>query len=552
VPPDRDRQLIAIGADMHIYTSKLINYGRYSLAVLAAAALVGPPCARAADRGADWANDPGLDATGELAAGVLNGSAPTTGSPLGKVSPCPAEPSPSGNVQVNCRAQDGTSLQNTQSETSVAATGTKVVVGYNDDLVCCIPVADLAGYSVSTDDGRTFTDMGQLPIVRDIQPIGDPSVAADGSGNVYYATLAFNSAPGQGSLSLIALYEMPAGSNTFKFLSVAADVGSSERAFADKEYLAIGRDGAGRTHFYVSYTDFTNAFPGAPIVLADSTDGIHWRSTPISDPAGCSEGSQPLPAGAKLHVAYVQFNSCGADIFRAGGSERMATFDVASGNVDRITTIALEKGSGDRLTACGGPTDVREVIETAPGHDIRNNEFPSVARDARGVLYAIWNDRPNGIGGDNANATRIYLSYSTDDNRTWSAPQAISPSPSSATMNDRFQPWLTVDRDGLHAMWYERVPGSPVDLIRTDKEDLTPAGPNNAPASLGETPLSTLAFPVTQTNPNQDIFANCYMGDYNNIATNGTTRFVTWSDNRNIVQTPSGFENQPDVFLASY
>jgi hypothetical protein len=253
-----------------------------------------------------------------------------------------------------------------------------------------------------------------------------------------------------------------------------------------------------------------------------------------------------------VHIAYKQYASCGTDIFAAGGTERMATVDVASGNVDRVTTIAPVKGSGDRLTVCGDPTNVRDVIETAPGHDIRNEENPSVARDARGVLYAVWNDRPDGIGGDNANATRIYLSYSTDGNRTWSAPQAISPAPTTATMNDRFQPWITVDRDGLHAMWYERVAGSPVDLIRADKEDLTLAGPTTAPVSLGESALSTVAFPVTQTNPNQDIFASCYMGDYNNIATNGTTRFVTWGYNRNVVQTPSGPENEPDVFLASY
>src|SRR3982074_1363456 len=40
--------------------------------------------------------------------------------------PCKAETSTTGNVQVNCRAEDGTSSQNTQSETSVAVAGTKV------------------------------------------------------------------------------------------------------------------------------------------------------------------------------------------------------------------------------------------------------------------------------------------------------------------------------------------------------------------------------------------------------------------------------------------
>src|SRR6266511_2199000 len=52
---------------------------------------------------------------------------------------CPAEPSPTGNVQVSCLAEDDASPQNTQSETTVVAVGKKVVVGFNDSLVCCVP-----------------------------------------------------------------------------------------------------------------------------------------------------------------------------------------------------------------------------------------------------------------------------------------------------------------------------------------------------------------------------------------------------------------------------
>jgi hypothetical protein len=52
---------------------------------------------------------------------------------------------------------------------------------------------------------------------------------------------------------------------------------------------------------------------------------------------------------------------------------------------------------------------------------------------------------------------------------------------------------------------------------------------------------------------NEDpIIANCYMGDHN-IISNGTSRYVTSGDNRNIVTTSTGItENQPDVFLATY
>jgi hypothetical protein len=108
---------------------------------------------------------------------------------------------------------------------------------------------------------------------------------------------------------------------------------------------------------------------------------------------------------------------------------------------------------------------------------------------------------------------------------------------------------------GLHAMWYERVAGSSADVIQTDKEDLSLASAKSAPRTINaESAISSVTLPVVQTNPNQDpIVANCYMGDYNNITSNGSLRFVTWGDNRNVVTTSTGVtENQPDVFLQSY
>lgn len=103
-------------------------------------------------------------------------------------------------------------------------------------------------------------------------------------------------------------------------------------------------------------------------------------------------------------------------------------------------------------------------------------------------------------------------------------------------------------------MWYERVPGQTEDVLRTDKADLSLATPTSAPRSSGETQISSVTFPVIQTNPNQDpIISYCYMGDYNNITSTGSTRFVTWGDNRNVASTSTGvIENQPDVFLQSF
>ncbi len=520
--------------------------------VLALSLLTGSVVTRASNATTkpDWAGNPRIDASGDLVVRLLNGGL-TAPSHQGTV--CAAESSTTSNVQVNCLAEDNGSPQNTQSETSVAASGSKVVVGFNDSLVCCIPALNFTGYSVSTNTGKTFTDMGDLPWKPSVQPIGDPAVAHDASGNFYFASLALSS-DGLGAHSLISFYKMPVGSNTFQLVSVPVNVGSGINFFADKEYLAVAPDGTGNLHFYITWTFFSRA-PQSPIMLTDSTDGVNWRTTMLSGSLACAQGSNPVPDGGTLFVSWeesVPEGCTNANITAA--NERMVTFDVANGTVQGITTIAPVKGSGDKIVACNNPQDLREVIETQTGHDARNFELPSTTIDQNGVLYAVWNDRPGGVGGGNANATRIFLSFSRDGNKTWSPPQQISASPNTVTMNDRFQPWITTDSTGLHAMWYERVPSIPVDLIQTNKEDLSLATTKAGPKPAGEVTLSAVAFPIVQTNPQQDpVISFCYMGDYNNVTSNGTTRFVTWGDNRNVVTTSAGVtENQPDVFLQSY
>jgi hypothetical protein len=460
--------------------------------------------------------------------------------------PCKAETSTTGNVQVNCRAEDGTSSQNTQSETSVAVAGTKVVVGFNDSLVCCTAL-NLSGYSVSKDGGKTFMDMGDLPWKPTVQPLGDPALATDPAGNIYYASLAYSSASSTAH-SLLALYKMAAGSSKFTLMSIPVDVGSATFFFADKEYLAIGVDGAGKVHFYITWTYFSTAV-ASPIKLTDSTDGLTWTTTTVSSAAACAQGSNPVPAGGTLYVSWFQQTptACSAGGFTS--NVMMATVAVSTHTVTKTTTVAAIKGSGDKTVACNSASDIREVIETSVGHDIRNFEMPSTTMDANGFLYAVWNDRTAGIGGSNSNSTKIFLSYSKDGNMTWSAPKKISGATSATAMLDRFQPWVTADATGLHAMWYHRVAGvaSP-DMIQTDREDLTLATTTTPPVAGPEKKVSSVTFPIVMTNPNQDpIISNCYMGDYNNIVSSGGKRYITWGDNRIVSTSPA--ENQPDVFL---
>jgi hypothetical protein len=497
-----------------------------------------------------------VSASGDVLAGVLSGRLRQQ-TPVHAGTSCPSEPSGTSDVQVNCRAEDNGSPQNTQSETSVVAVDSRVVAGFNDSLVCCVPAINLSGYSVSTNGGKSFTDKGDLPWSGNVQPIGDPSLATDGQGNVYYATLAFQ---GPFAQSLIALYEMPAGSDTFRLLSVPVNVGNARSFFADKELLSIGRDAQGKLHFYITWTYYAHSNVQGPVMLSDSTDGVHWRTTQISAPDTCAPttpGSHPVPAGGTLYVTWEQFDlaACTTNPDVTSGTQFVATVNVATAKVLRVTTVARVQGAGDVVRFCGF-ADLG-VIETAPGHDSREFEAPSSTIDANGTLYLAWNDRPAGPGGGFTNATRIFLSYSTDGGQTFSTPQVISGPASTQFMNDRYQPAIVADASGLHATWYERVqnPSGGPDLLREDKETLSLATATSAPTVIsGESALSTTPFPIYQTNPNQDpIIAACYMGDYNQVASNGTQRFATWGDNRNIVTTTTGAtENQADVFSGSF
>ena len=248
----------------------------------------------------------------------------------------------------------------------MAAFGPKVVVGFNDSLVCCLPALNFTGYAVSNDGGATFTDMGDPPFDVTVQPLGDPSVAVDDRGDFYFASLAFNSA-GLGAHSLLAFYTMPAGPTTFQLTSVPVAVGSAFIAFADKEYLAVGRDGDGKTHFYITWTSFTTNVP-SPIMLTDATDGVNWRTTMSSAANACAQGATPVPAGGTLYVSWEQsVPAASTDVTHTSANAMMATVDVARGTVQRITAIAPINGSGDGVVAGNNASDLREVTKRRPG-----------------------------------------------------------------------------------------------------------------------------------------------------------------------------------------
>ena len=100
------------------------------------------------------------------------------------------------NVLVNNPALDTHEIdQTTQSETTIAVAGSHVAVGYNDSQqtgLAMTAASDLTGYSYSTNGGASFTDGGVLPNTREFVNFGDPWMASDRTGAMYYSTLALD------------------------------------------------------------------------------------------------------------------------------------------------------------------------------------------------------------------------------------------------------------------------------------------------------------------------------------------------------------------------
>src|SRR5205814_635798 len=80
----------------------------------------------------------------------------------------------------------------TQSETTVIAFGSTVLVGYNDAGSATGGANKFTGFSRSTDGGLTFTDGGTLPTNTN-GDLGDPVLAVNTTtGRVFFATLQFS------------------------------------------------------------------------------------------------------------------------------------------------------------------------------------------------------------------------------------------------------------------------------------------------------------------------------------------------------------------------
>jgi hypothetical protein len=457
------------------------------------------------------------------------------------------------NTRVNNTGEDSNQTdQTTQSETTIAVSGSNVVVGYNDSQTTLQPffsaASNLSGVAYSQNGGSTFVDGGAIPNAPAMNNVGDPWVAADAPGNFYYSQLVedFNnfaldvgvakSTDGGKSWGVPTIVPPPAGISSLGY-------------FADKDAMA-----AGAGSLVDSWDDFTvtpdlttggfTVLSGLPV--ARSTDGGQTWTTVYADqvpvfvfnptaPPDCSFhqyiGAQPMVLGdGTIYDAALRFDVSDPTCVFPPPSESELIFKSTDGG-KTFTRSDIADNIGSATQGFG-------AFVLGPGQFTRDLEFPTLAA-RNGNLYAAWNDGSAGDGN-----SHIRLATSTDGGSTWTTSFVTSGS------NNEAQPALSADSSGVHILHYTISPNP-----SGDGTSVLDAFVENSANGRQFTPtrVTTQSFPGVFTVPQFDpIIAFGYMGDYIATTSDGKHQYFAWGDNRDLVKNflwPNG-RNDPDVFFA--
>jgi hypothetical protein len=501
-----------------------------------------------------------------------------------------------------------------QNETSIAVDPNKanrIVASANDYVTrtwtCTIsgtPCSALGdGYSgtyYSNDGGQTWCCVSTDPshigtLIPGVERLvggqydagGDPAVAFDSRGNVYYSGLGFDRTAPPNTVAVNKGTFDGAGHLTWgapTFINAT----TSPSTLNDKEWIAVDSHASSpfRDRVYVTWTRFIfNASNGryvqSPIAFAYSTNGGATFSVPklISGNVLYGQGSHPTvgPDG----TLYVFWDA----------ATRLAALD----------SIWMVK-SADGGVTWSKPVSVSPLVDIIPvaSTAFRNNSYPAAAVAPNGDLYVTWASLMSNAGGlcpsrtnTGCHATVLY-SKSSNGGSTWSAPALAFAALDASTQTAIGYPVTQPDGTTLNAPAAPRrvdtlfpavsiSPSGKVYMSAYAADVVSPwqtcaAGPappvgriecdtlgnyiHNARLDYVVADLTTNVAQIVTTHPinTRNGFGGGFFGDYTDIAAGSDEVFhALWTDsnNKQTVVWFYGFEfvptliNQEDIATGS-
>lgn len=476
--------------------------------------------------------------------------------------------------------------ESTQSETTVVVDGQNVVVGYNNSAgepivqIGSLLFAEhifLSGFSTSHDGGRTWATGFLPPPTGSLETFGDPSLALDRHGNVYYANLA-GDAQGHGVIAVNKSTNH--GDSWGPGVIVATDDGS------DKEWIAVGPNPSHMADdvVYVTWTSFQN--DGSTIlILGRSTDGgATWTTKPIFAPVADTINSNTATftnpvvdkSNGRLYVPFLHFSNVDADNIRmlisddAGATFHFATFN-QPGAPDAFAFSIVQPGA---FVDCGQNNGgFRLVLKQGANvgggrfglprfvHATRLVTQPATAAFRNRVLIAL-NSSTSTSFGDPASGSKIIVLFSKDGGNKWASPVEVAPS--TAADPQHVHPAISLEDEGHSAVVTYYVQQADTKL-RTDIAHVEVDG-NHVRVEdldhLSDTPFdlppTNIPFPIVgnpffTTNYDRTIRACYSIGEYMSVQSSDDGVVAAWGDARRSWLSPpdspaAGTHSQEDVF----
>jgi hypothetical protein len=443
------------------------------------------------------------------------------------------------NVLVNKPAEDTVPMQDTESETAIVlGADSNVIVAYNDTGAGSFPTPlnpTLAGYSLSTNAGASFTDEGQLPHSLPYWAGFDPVLAhSSKTGTVFESVNSIDSNLMAASGERVLIYRSVDNGQTFSAPINGTPGFVLGVDIADKPWIAVDNyRGPGYGNAYLAWTDFdTNLFAQDIFFTRSTNDGQDWGPSggiTIQAPK-LSGGNSHNFSGANVtvgpdHAVYVFWwdNTQNASILMRKSTDQGQTFS------DPVTVAGLKTHGyhGDL-----GLTD-------SAGRTFTTNAFPQAAvNPVTGDIYVVYDDQGHG----SQDKADIYFTESCDGGQTWSKPLRVN---DDATYNDQWQPAIAVTPDGSRVgiFWYDRRLDPANNL--TDRFGTIGAVSGHAVRFAPNLRITDVSSPPA-FGQDPRVSSN-YMGDYDMATADNNYFYTTWGDNR---LPDAFFPNQPDVRFA--
>lgn len=347
----------------------------------------------------------------------------------------------------------------------------------------------------STDGGWTWTE---ALLSSSLGVWGDPCVAYDADGGLYFGHLSNPPPPGYWIDRIIVQKSTDGGGSW----NDGVGVGFVSPREQDKEWITVDQtDSPYRNNVYLAWTEFDNYGSFTPgdssrILFSRSVDGGMTFSPPtkVSDIEGDCLDDDNTVEGA---VPAVGPNG---EVYLAWSGPLGITFDKS---IDGGATWGADKVIAEQPG--GWAFDVSGIY--------RCNGFPVTACDVsqsphRGSIYVLWSDQRYGV-----EDTDVFIIKSTDGGSTWSTPTRVN---NDGSHRQQFFPWLSVDpiTGKLYVVFYDRrnTTGDATEVTLARSVDGGDTWENFVVSDSSFIPSSTIFF-----------------GDYSNIAARGGMIYPIWT-----------------------